>query len=233
MKKIHLLNIGLPKTGTSWLFREIGKQNWFDQKNIQKEIQIFQKKKNLSDYINLYSKFNYSANFNNSSYILGAHYIESLKSIKSCKISIILRNPYEYFWSFYQQDVKENFNNKVQKDFLMWAHDLIEIKAYSDWSKSINRWLRFFPNLKIFYYDELKKNPIKFYLNYSEQMNLPESKNISTTPNNVNSFLISKEIKYDFIKKNKNKIEIILTDLKNNKNLRKDIIENWFDINKI
>jgi hypothetical protein len=235
LKKLHLLNIGFPKTGTTWLFKEISKQKWFDQKDIEKEKFIIEKTKKIDDYISLYNSYNYSANFNTNSYRLGIYYIRLLKNIKNCKVSLIIRNPYECYWSYYQEHtVKLNSHSQIQKkDFFTWTKDMLNIKADSSWSKIIDRWVQVFPNLKIFYYDDLKENPTKFYYEYSKKMNLPKSKNINTTPENVTKTSLNNEQKQLFIKEFKDKIENNLKDLKKNKHIQNNIIEKWLNIDSL
>ena len=235
MKKLHLLNIGLPKTGTTWLFKQIEKQSWFDQTNIVKENNLIEKDQNFEQYISKYCNYDYTANFNTRFHTLGSSYIKLLRNIESSRVSIILRNPFEQLVSYYYHCIncfpsyKQKGYEDPDKSLFEWTQDYLQIKALTDYSKIIDRWMNFFPNLKIFVYDDLLNDPDTFLQKYSEDMNLPLCKNIDPTPILVGNYNIDLEGRQAFRSKFNDKITKICVDLANKNYIKDKTMKKWLD----
>jgi len=234
MKKLHLLNIGFPKTGTTWLFRQIEKQSWFDQEDIPKEVNIIEKDQSFNQYVSKYSQYNYSANFNPNLFKLGRNHIGLVNTIKSSLVSIILRNPYEQLVSYYyfsklgatggNQRPYEN-----NKDLVQWTEDFLQTDALSNYCKIIDRWISSFPNTQIFLYDDLQENPVKFFERYRTRMDLPRCSNIDPTPIFVGKYKISPDDVQSFRSKFKDKIHKICLNLAKKNYIKTITMEKWLD----
>ena len=233
MKKLHLLNIGFPKTGTTWLFRQIEKQSWFDQKNITKEINLIEKDQSFNQYISKYNNYNYTANFNPNLYMLGSSHVKLLHKIRSSSVSITLRNPFEQLVSYYYFSKLSGHGSPIpyenKKDLFQWTDDFLETKSLSNYSKIIDRWMQYFSNLKIFLYDDLRDNPIAFFEKYSNEMNLPECRDIDPTPIFTGNYTIDPADLQKFRRQFRDKIYNICLDLTSKKHINKITMEKWFD----
>lgn len=172
MENIHLLNIGYPKCSTTWMYNKLKQQEWFssprekENKSLVQGIQIL-------DYCQPYLPYKITGNFFPVNFILDRYQIKLLSQIPSVSPTIILRNPFEIYFSLYNfLHVYRNFN---YSDFV---RNLVNQGWFNDSGKIIYRWQQYFDQDRffVFFYDDLKENPILFFKNYCKKLSLPEPK---------------------------------------------------------
>jgi hypothetical protein len=122
--------------------------------------------------INTYSNFFYpqfnqvSGDITPNYYFLNENIVTSLaKQIPNTKIIIILRNPIDRVWSYIFMQIKnkqegfsENPSEKELERYLADAHSW-----WKPYTGIINLWSKNFQNFHIGYYDHLRENPVSFY----------------------------------------------------------------------
>lgn len=197
MQNKHILNIGYPRSGTTWLWENLCEQSWFDGREIIKENQqLIKNSCNIDDYCDTYSKFNISGNFYPAMIFFDRYLISSLSKVPNTHVSIILRDPISWMISQLQfTDTQfDNFDKRVASvlDQKIMLHPTILIK----------RWRNYFRDINVFFYDDLKQNPGEFFKDYCQKMGLPavekcnkEIRNSSRPNTSCNSFDLSIETK--------------------------------------
>jgi hypothetical protein len=185
MKHKHILNIGYPKSATSWLWMQLTDQSWFSCPREKENYDLIQGVP-VSEYEKDYLNFNITANFSTINYCLDRYIINQLSQNKNIVVTIILRNPFDYYWSFYNF-TKNKSNNNNYSDTLK---NLFDQGWFAGFSKIIDRWKQYFGNDRffIFLYDEICNDPKKFVLNYCDQLKLPEVNKISERKINVTEY---------------------------------------------
>jgi len=175
VKKQHIINIGYPKAGSSWLWTNLIKQRWFDQSGCDKENAWLINGKGIEEYINQYSQFNYSANFNPAMFAIDRYLIEQLPDIATVRATIIIRDPVDMLWSLY------NFTNS-SGDFNSAVPIMMEHGNHP--GLIVRRWKEFFKDrFATFLYDELSDTD--FINRYSTHFDLPAPIKVDKTPINV------------------------------------------------
>jgi hypothetical protein len=163
MKTVHLLNIGYPKCGTSWLWDTLVYNSIFSDSGIKENTNLLIGQ-SINEYQQEYIKFNCSANFSTNLIRAEQYIIKQLSEIPNVKVSIILRNPSELMWSYY------NFQNVTHTTFNNFCHEIYNQGWFLNYSLIIDRWQTFFKDrFFIFYYEELKDNT-NFLTNYCKTM---------------------------------------------------------------
>ena len=156
MKQLHLLHIGLPKSGTTWLWHKI---KYNIDSTLDKEIHFFNTELDVKMYYDLYSMYNISANFPTNFFTIDQFLIKQLSLIsKNIKCSISLRSPMSFACSYY------NFI-KFDKGVDEFSTYFFDTQLY-DYYSYIIRWKKFFPDLHILFFDDLINNPKLYYKDY-------------------------------------------------------------------
>jgi hypothetical protein len=172
MKSSHVINIGYPKSGTTWLWAVLEQQEWFSCPREKENTDLTLGITTVDQYIKDYANYNITANFDTSLFAVDQYIIRLLSEIDTTTISIILRNPFELYWSLYNFLNKKHINSSTFSEYIVILHS-------QGWMNRTNlileRWIKFFPpeRFKIFFYEDLKSNSELFFLNYCSQMNLP------------------------------------------------------------
>ena len=165
MKTNHILNIGYPKSGTTWLWHTLVKNKSIPP-DLIKENTCLITGTPVTDYFKLYTE-DVTANFNPSNIILDQYIIEQLSQNPNIRVSVILRHPVELLWSLY------NFLKISNVDFKTYCYQMYDAKWITSTNKIIDRWKNYFGNrFEIFWYDDLLKDNVKFYLDYCKTMHL-------------------------------------------------------------
>ena len=167
MKTRHILNIGHPRCGTTWLWQNLIKHPYVDNAVYHKENQILFTTACFQDYLDFYSRFENSANFNPNIWMIDRELISFLAPHVT-HVSAILRNPYDFLERYY------DFcgNNQSHDSFVRWAleYRIIDYKyIFERWSRAIGRDSK----LKIFFFDDIKNNPKLFLEQYFAFCDLP------------------------------------------------------------
>jgi hypothetical protein len=169
MKKVHYQNIGLPRTGTSWLHTclisslEIGQPSKDLKENPWQETIGLTTLSN-SEYINYYKDYDITYNLNPNSYKMSLRQIKNLAEYTT-HISIILRNPYDLMHSWYNFWV---IHNLEKYNF----YKLIHLNPMFNYPDILLRWTQCPLPLKILFYDDLVKDPKKFVLDLSNYIGI-------------------------------------------------------------
>lgn len=165
MKKIHVLNIGYPKCGTTWLWDTLVKNNSISDFWI-KENNCLISGTPVAAYCQQYIK-DVSANFSVANLALDRYVIQQLSDRPQMVVSIIIREPVELLWSLY------NYTKVPDIDFSGFCYRMYDSKWWTRPSLIIERWKKSFGDrFNVFWYDDLKSNNLQFYKNYCRLMGL-------------------------------------------------------------
>lgn len=214
MKTRHILNIGHPRCATTWLWHNLIQHPSMDKAIYHKENQILFTASCFQDYIDFYSRFDNSANFNPNIWIIDRELISFLAPHVT-HISAILRNPYDFLERYY--DFAGNHHS--HDSFVQWAleYRIIDYKyIFERWRDAIGCDSK----LQIFFFDDIKKDPKLFLEKYFAFCDLPaildanfaKAKNISMSSRSVIDFTDYKKIINDKIKTFGDQINADLTD---------------------
>jgi hypothetical protein len=168
MKQSHVINIGYPKCGTTWLWKMLEKNRSIAYHPI-KENNCLITGTPVDEYCDQYSH-DVTANFSVMLAFADQYIIEQLSNIPQVKASIILRNHIDLLWSLYTFHQVEKFKDL---DFQTYCYQIYDTKMLTRTSLVIQRWKQYFGDrFNIFWYDDLKKNNLEFYLDYCDKMQL-------------------------------------------------------------
>ena len=170
MKTNHILNIGYPKCGTTWCWKLLTQQSWFEAPR-EKENSDLVNGITVAEYTNSYQNYDITANFSTKNFALDRYIIKQLSELPTINVSILLRNPFELQWSLYNF-IPNNANMDYNSSFV----NLIDQSWFTRTSHIINRWQQHFDPTRfhIFFYDDIKENNDNFFNNYCRLMKLPE-----------------------------------------------------------
>lgn len=162
MKRIHYQNIGVPKTGTTRVWSVLKQLYVFKSSNIIAKENPLQEQRKLEQYIDIYSPYEITMNFNTHTYRLPPDLIAKIHEYTT-HLTISLRNPWEIINSWYNFCVigthieeygpngKEIFTANILND-LMFNYPMI----FQNWSSCK------IP-LQVMFYDDLCADPLKYY----------------------------------------------------------------------
>lgn len=185
MKQAHILNIGYPKCGTTWLWHELKNQPWFVSTKEKENNDLIYGVKSLSQYMLDYNQHDITANFSPVQYAMDRYMIRQLYNIESVAVSIILRNPYDLYWSLY------NFQPPPEHWTFNYAtKNLVEQGWVNRVDLILKRWTQIFSvrNFEIFFYEDLCADSELFFNNYCRRMKLPIPVTHSSAKINVTSY---------------------------------------------
>lgn len=183
MKTAHILNIGYPKCGTSWLWLNLTKQSWFSNAMGKKENRAFIYRSTVEQYLDQYNKFDITANFLPNMFCVDRYVVKKLSECATIQPSIILRNPYDLYWSLF------NYLIHDEPNYDAFVNNLINQHWFNHVDQIIPRWQeQFGDRFKMFFYEDLKTNPEKFIVDYCATMGLPCIECINTELENTTSY---------------------------------------------
>jgi len=196
MRINHILNIGYPKCGTTWCWGLLTQQTWFTNPGDKENNELIERVA-VADYTKIYIDSNITANFSPANFALDRYIIKQLSELPTTTASIILRNPFDLYWSLY------NFMpNPLNTPYNTFVNNLINQSWFHRPAHIINRWQQFFEKDRfcIFFYDDLQKNSSDFFNNYCKQMRLPTPTILDTSLVNVTEYKnTSKELHPDLV----------------------------------
>jgi hypothetical protein len=190
MQHKHILNIGYPKCATSWLWDQLTAQSWFSS-NREKENYDLIRGVPVKDYSEEYSKFKITGNFCPLYHALDRYLIDQLSDNKNIVTSMILRNPFDVYWSLY------NFLNKDPNiTYSLYVRRLIDQQWFNQFYKIIDRWQTCFSpdRFFIFSYDDIVTNQEEFLINYCNTLELPTIDTYSEIKSNVTQYRYSNNL---------------------------------------
>jgi Sulfotransferase domain len=173
MKKIHYINIGYPKTGTTWLYNNLLEHEQIDHDYIKENDFLVLPFQTLTDYTLPYETKTISLNFSNTQWRMQPKLIRWLDQYVT-HASIIIRNPYVWMDSFYNFSQQRG---KYPKN--LSSTDIFNLcirQKYFNYAETIKKWQKNLikNKLHVFFYDDLNNDPNKFY---SHVLNLLELEN--------------------------------------------------------
>ena len=138
-----------------------------------------------SDYIKPYTNHDITANFAPNNFALDRFVIKQLSELPTVQLSIILRNPYDLYWSLYHF-----LPNPDQITYNNFVNNLNNQSWFTRPAHVIKRWQQVFGKDRfcIFFYDDLQKNSSDFFNNYCKQMSLPDPVILDIEPKNVTRY---------------------------------------------
>lgn len=215
MKEKHILNIGLPKCGTTWLWTQLSKHPNVCLDGLEKESPYFLENNNIHEYKKLYSDYAISANFHVANWQVDQHLIKSLDSC-STHISLLVSDPYLFIDRYY---------NWLKTT--MSCEEFINLCINSKnicYEEIANRWIRNLSNskFKILIYDDLVNDPDKFLAEYFNFCNLPAV--VIPNANNIVNKNLQKKISVEF---SKNQINIINAEINKFEILTNREFQHW------
>lgn len=179
MQHKHVLNIGYPKCATTWLWDQLASQSWFSSTR-EKENYDLIRGVSVKNYVEEYSKLKITGNFCPLYHALDRYIIDQLSGNKNIIASMILRNPFDLYWSLY------NFLNKDSNiTYSAYVRRLIDQQWFNQFYKIIDRWQTYFSpdQFFVFSYDDIAINQEEFLINYCNTLELP----IINTSNKIKS----------------------------------------------
>lgn len=191
MIKKHIVNIGFPRTGSTWLWNCAG----FEPSN-NKENDILTTSLDFDKYINYYKQYQVSANFFVSLWMVDREIIKFVQQ-HATHISLVVRNPYNFIERFFDwidwtnlidcgQDQKTTINYLVTSGYIKYR-DIVD------------RWSTTDANFKVFFFEDLENNPYKFFKQYMEFCQEPIAKNKNIDYNRkINANPKTQKIKLEF-----------------------------------
>jgi hypothetical protein len=154
MLKKHILHIGFPRCGSTWLWHNIF--HYLDQSIdfYDKENQILFQTADLEKYSTHYKKYQVSANMNPNTWMLDQSIIRSLNPYVT-HVSCILRNPFEF---------TERYCNFISMTDPITAVDFVLTQGMLQYSTIYQRWRENFNGkLKFFLFEDLENDGTVFY----------------------------------------------------------------------
>lgn len=170
MKKIHYRNIGLPKTGTSWLWFQLMRHHQIDGK-LQEHLKEF-KGNNLEDYKKRYEKFDITVNLDTQLFH-DANDFTSPERIHehTTHITMSLRNPYEILDSMYNMLCNHDPKHcAVKNSYTDMGSDTV--KRYVDYKRIFDYWKSCKIDIKYMFYDDMVDDPEKYIFDICEYIGI-------------------------------------------------------------
>jgi len=163
MKKVHYRNIGLPKTGTTWMFNQLMRHPFIDGK-VPRHIKEY-RAKTLDEYKKVYDRFDISINLDTHIFddIFDKDYFARPERIHehTTHITMSLRNPYEVLNSMYNMEKNRNINFKNTQDTYTNLKNVV-FQTYTNFEKIFEYWKSCKLTIKYIFYDDLLKDPEKY-----------------------------------------------------------------------
>jgi hypothetical protein len=212
MKKIHYRNIGFPKTGTNWLWQQLGTHPQIDGRFNDVSYKEY-RTVDLVSYIKVYEKYDitYNMDVNVFQQHDPDHYLrpENIHH-HTTHITMFLRNPYEVLNSMYNMEKNRNPNFNVSKEMYINISSPI-VKRYSDIQEIFDYWENSIIPVKYMFYDDLVENPKQFMFDICEHIGLKsfyndKKKKVFVTEKN-DPLVFDNQTSIDYINKNISVVE--------------------------
>jgi len=229
MKQKHIINIGHPKCGTTWLWKQLDRHPAVTS-GILKENNMFLNTVDIAQYKNYYNQYDITTNFHITQWAMDQAMIQQLGTCTT-HASVILRNPYDFIerwkdWLEVHDSIKpyKIYNTKFSDlEFVDWCLTSNIIQ----YAEIVSRWTRNLVSakFKVFLYEDLKKDSAQFLSNYFdfcglENIKIPDSEQ----PVNVNPNTVRKKLSFD-----KNQISTINNEIKMFEELIERDLTHWLN----
>jgi hypothetical protein len=163
MIKKHIVNIGHPRNGTTWLWAHAGFEPNDDKENL-----ILNTDLNFDRYVEYYSQYLVSANFQTNLWCVDREIIKFVHQ-HATHITFIVRNPFDfverYFdWIYHGQDIAT-------------LTEYIISSGYVKYKNIVDRWAIGNAKFKVFFFEDLEHSPVEFLKEYMTFCQLPIEEN--------------------------------------------------------
>lgn len=173
MKLLHYRNIGFPKTGTTWLWRQLQSNPSIDGllPDIHKEFFCA----SFTTYERIYRRFNRSINLNTFIFDLdpehGLYTFPDKIHEHTTHLSFTFRNPYELLNSWYNYIKYSNPNLILDQNTFLRLDDPNVIR-FTNVQKIFDNWSAIKIPFKILFYDDLLIDPKKYLFDICDFLNI-------------------------------------------------------------
>lgn len=193
MNSKHIVNIGYPRSGTTWLWNHAKFEPRLDKENT-----ILTTTLDFNQYISYYNQHQISANFQTNLWCIDKEIIKFVQK-QATHITLIVRNPFDF--------VERYFDWIHKSQPIDTLTDYIIYSGFINYRDIVDRWSPGSSKFKIFFFDDLKTDPEKFLSQYLMFCDLPvvKSKQINYTKE-INANPKQNKIKLNF---NHNQIKFI------------------------
>lgn len=156
MPNIHYINFGTAKTGTTWLYRQLLKNqdiaSSMRDKDKEPPMELVSDQKAYVDYFN---NTPFSVNFQPNLWMLDSYQLNWLETVQT-HCSIIFRNPFDIIDSYYNFWVSRS---RMNPNAIKTGDDFVEsFGEYFQYSKILKRLPK---NVHVMIYDNIKNNPVE------------------------------------------------------------------------
>ena len=189
MKKVHYVNLGTMKTGTTYLYNELLSHPEIDCKHPVKEFHFFTRKfADVRDYARPYEDYDISCNFSTEQWKIQPKLIKILEEYATHS-SIIFRNPYEYVLSNYNYMKQIKITDK-DHSFDQYFDQMVVANKLIDYAAMVKKWNAHLTRnkLQIFYYEDLLRDPQDFYNTVTDQFGISK-KTVSSLRINTTRYI--------------------------------------------
>lgn len=157
------VGVGLTRSGTTWAFQQIKKHPEILASK-RKETNYFHKHSGVKGF---YDKFHFPSKEHTTLGEFDPTYFKNqraadnvLATFPNAKTFIIIRNPAERIFTAWKV---ARFKGKISKTMpFMQFFDLKKSKKKFNYGDNLREWTRKFPELKSFFYEDLKDDPLSF-----------------------------------------------------------------------
>jgi hypothetical protein len=163
MKEIHYRNIGYPKTGTNWLWKQ-----FMTHPQVDARFHVMYKEyrnKSVTDYKKTYNGYRVSINLDPHVFVVpGAEDHTNHPKVISeytTHLTFIFRNIYEVLNSMYNMEKNRNNNFTISKEDYANINNP-SIHLYCNTKKIFDDWANCKLPIKIMFYDDLKQDQQQF-----------------------------------------------------------------------
>ena len=159
MKQKHILNIGLAKCGTSWLWEQLRQHPDVCFDGLEKEPPYFLETLDFDAYKKTYQDYDISANFHVATWQIDQCLIQQFDSVVT-HASIIVSDPYLFIERFYNWLPQE----MSQSAFV----DMCITSRHVGYEAVVHRWIKNLApgKFKVLIYDDLVDHPDEFLSDY-------------------------------------------------------------------
>lgn len=200
----HIVNIGFPRCGTSWLWKNANFNPRFDKEN-----QILMTDLDFDHYLNYYKRYNVSANFQTNLWQVDKEIIQFVHSCAT-HISIIVRDPYNFVERYYDW-IHKSQEQSVLVDYIVYD-------GFIRYHDIVNRWKPKLSKFKIFFFEDLAADPGQFFEDYMSfcEITVANSKNINydekinVNPKNKKTKIIFTEKQINYINQEIDKFQTLV-----------------------
>lgn len=106
-----------------------------------------------------------------------------------CKVFIILRNPVERLWSSLKMHYRWKGGNIRNQDLESLVAEMRTASHYlrTDYARMVTLWQKYFENFKIFLFDDLCENPVRFLFEIEDYLGIKQFSYFKTLEKKCNA----------------------------------------------